>query len=1103
MSILFVHAVTRAAGPLASNEPLQPDVAAASGEAQVAMSAVTIPENWTINLFASEPMVANIVAFDIDLEGRLFVAESYRQNRGVTDNRGHDDTWLLADLSAQTVQDRIDYHRRLLGDSAVTYTQHDDRIRRLIDADSDGKADDSVVFANGFHRLEEGTGAGVLARGNDVYYTCIPRLWKLSDRNGDGEADDRNVISDGYGVRVAFRGHDLHGLTMGPDGRLYFSVGDRGYHVTTSDGKVIADPATGAVFRCEMDGSSLEVFCNGLRNPQELAFNDLGDWFTVDNNSDSGDKARIVQLLQYGDSGWRMYYQYLPTRGPFNEDRLWEPWHPAQPAYIVPPIANFTDGPSGLAYYPGTGFSDEWKDRFLICDFRGAASQSGVRSFKLSPAGAFYKLESDDQPIWSVLATDVAFGPDGALYVSDWVDGWDGVGKGRIYRLTDNRFHDSPDVKEVAKLLGGDWRSLPTEDLVAGLAHSDRRIRLESQWELAHRRDTAVLLPIAISTDTPTLGRLHALWGADMVARVDLRKRPAVIDAIRPLMEDADPVIRAAAAKVVGERGDQDSVARLTNLLTDESSRVRYYATLSLAHLKAASAMPAVVQLLETNNDSDPALRHAGQVFLSLAVPAAQVATLSEHKSEAVRRSAVVALRRTTSGEVVRFLTSESPLVSAEAARAIHDAPIPLALQALASMIETPLANVPLLRRVINANYRIGSPEAAKALAKFAARGSNPELMRIEALDCLAEWDNVDPRDRVLGDVRQVTPRSRADAFDALSSEMEAILAGSETIREKAIEVAAKRGIKKVAPWLAMRVIDSNHNWQTRASALTGLAKLDSSKATELAKEVKLAPANELLEAALRVLADHDAAASIDTFIAATESRGTKVRQLAWDILATIEDERANEAISNAVRQYLEGTLASEVALNVLEAARDRLDVPTMEDLKEHQLSLRESDPLAPWLTSLHGGDAMAGKKLFFEKTELSCVRCHRIESLGGEVGPELTTIGKQKDARYLLESICLPNTTIAEKFGSMVIATDSGQVFTGIVKSETEEAIELTQVDGSLVQVAQEEIVALRSGKSAMPADLVQHLSGRELRDLVAYLSSLQTETQPSTDVQ
>ena len=276
----------------ATNEPLAPDVEEASDEAVQSMLGIAIPEQWKISLFAAEPHVANIVAFDLDYQGRLYVAESFRQDRGVTDNRAHDETWLLADLAAETVQDRIDYHKKLLGDAAITYAQHDDRVRRAVDTDGDGRVDSSTVLASGFNRIEDGTGAGVLARGSDVYYTCIPKLWKLIDQDDDGIADERIVLSDGYGVRVAFRGHDLHGLLIGPDGRLYFSIGDRGYKVTKTDGQVLSDPASGAVFRCELDGSNLEVYATGLRNPQELAFNDVGDFFTVDNNSDSGDQAQ-------------------------------------------------------------------------------------------------------------------------------------------------------------------------------------------------------------------------------------------------------------------------------------------------------------------------------------------------------------------------------------------------------------------------------------------------------------------------------------------------------------------------------------------------------------------------------------------------------------------------------------------------------------------------------------------------------------------------------------------------------------------------------------------------------------------------------------------
>ncbi|MFO0940195.1 MAG: hypothetical protein U0930_05455 [Pirellulales bacterium] len=187
--------------------PQEPKVAEASREAQDAISSFKIPEGWHAELFAAEPNVANIVAFTLDRQGRAYVCESFRQNTGITDNRGHDEKWLRADLASKTVADRIAFHKLLLGEKGVAdYQAQDDRIRLLEDTDGDGLADRSTVFASGFNRLEDGTGAGVVELGDSVYYTCIPKLWKFVDRDGDGKADERVVLHDGYGVRVAFRG---------------------------------------------------------------------------------------------------------------------------------------------------------------------------------------------------------------------------------------------------------------------------------------------------------------------------------------------------------------------------------------------------------------------------------------------------------------------------------------------------------------------------------------------------------------------------------------------------------------------------------------------------------------------------------------------------------------------------------------------------------------------------------------------------------------------------------------------------------------------------------------------------------------------------------
>ena len=103
--------------------PKKPVIAEASDEGRSAIGGFKIPEGWKCELFAAEPDLANPVAFYVDNKGRVFVCESFRQNKGVTDNRGHDLEWQMADQAAQTVQDRIDYHKRLLPDKGASYVE--------------------------------------------------------------------------------------------------------------------------------------------------------------------------------------------------------------------------------------------------------------------------------------------------------------------------------------------------------------------------------------------------------------------------------------------------------------------------------------------------------------------------------------------------------------------------------------------------------------------------------------------------------------------------------------------------------------------------------------------------------------------------------------------------------------------------------------------------------------------------------------------------------------------------------------------------------------------------------------------------------------------
>ena len=167
----------------------------------------------------------------------------------------------------------------------------------------------------------------MLARHGKVWFTNIPSLWLLEEQP-DGKVK-KNELLRGFGVRFNFTGHDFHGLALGHDGKIYFSIGDRGMHVKTREGGVVDFPDEGAVYRSNPDGTELEIVHRGLRNPQELVFDEHGNLFTGDNDSDQSDMERLVYLVEGGDSGWRVGYQHAPRGhgGPWIKRRLVEAAH--------------------------------------------------------------------------------------------------------------------------------------------------------------------------------------------------------------------------------------------------------------------------------------------------------------------------------------------------------------------------------------------------------------------------------------------------------------------------------------------------------------------------------------------------------------------------------------------------------------------------------------------------------------------------------------------------------------------------------------------------------------------------------------------------------
>ncbi|HEY2411775.1 MAG TPA: PVC-type heme-binding CxxCH protein [Pirellulaceae bacterium] len=1072
--------------------PEEPKIAEASDEGQQALAGFRIPRGLKGQLWAAEPMLANPVAFCVDSRGRIFVCETFRQKRGIEDNRDHAH-WLDDDLAAQSVADRLAYIKKHLGEKANNYTKYDDRVRLLEDTDGAGRANKSTVFADHFNGILDGTAAGVLFDRGSLYLTCIPDLWLLKDTDGDGRADLRKSLSSGYGVRFAFRGHDMHGLVIGPDGRLYFSIGDRGLNVE-HDGRRLINAESGSVLRCDLDGSNLELFATGLRNPQELAFDDFGNLFAGDNNSDSGDQARWVHLVEGGDSGWRMAYQYFSDRGPFNREKLWHPQHEGQPAYIVPPVANIASGPSGLAYYPGTGLPEHFQGRFLLCDFRGGPANSGVRSFRVKPKGASFELVDAQEEIWSVLATDVDFGPDGAIYLTDWVNGWNGEGKGRIYKFSSPELAQSAAVQEVKQLLADGFAHRSTTDLIKLLSHADRRVRQESQFALVDKRATSELAAIA-KASASQLARMHAIWALGQLhRRGGLDASSTLVSLLLPLLHDNDAEIRAQAANVLGDCRQTAAWEKLVSQLTDESPRVRLFAAQGLGKFGRKEAIEPLIALLAANDDRDAVLRHAAVMGLvgSSGEDANKLLSFAKHSSAAVRMGIVLALRQLASDHIGLLLDDVDPRIVVEAARAIYDAPIPAALPKLASLISRGSEDESLMRRVLAANFRLGAPANAQAIAVYAAQSDAPTAMRVEALDMLRAWAKPSGRDRVLGMWRPISERSAENAADALRKNLAGALNGPEAVRSKAGHAAAELGIKEVIPELHKMLIDKSQSAAARANVLPALFALHDPDLEVVARRALADDASAIRAAARTLLAQRGTPDALHLLADAATKGDWIERQAALAALATVADSSANTLLATALDELLAGNYPANARLDLLTAAAQRNDSVLDAKIAQWEARRAADDPLAPYAECLEGGDATRGRQLFFERAQLSCVRCHKAGETGGDVGPELTKIAVDKKRDYLLEAIVTPNKTVAKNFETIVVLDADGQQHTGILRQEDDEKLTLITPEAKLVTIAKANIEARKAGKSSMPEDLVKHLSKAELRDLLEFLASL-----------
>ncbi len=502
-----------------------------------------------LSVFASEPMITNPTAIDIDTQGRVWVAE-------------------------------IEFYR------SKAKNPPSEKIKVLEDTDGDGKADKVTVFADDVFAP-----MSICVAGDKVYVATSPDLWVYEDKDGDLKADGPpKKLLTGFGGTN--HDHGAHSLVLGPDHKWWMSHGDTGFNVTGTDGSQIKFQ-WGGMLRGELDGSKLETVAVNFRNPYEICVSSFGEPYCSDNDNDGNFSVRICWIMEGGDYGWfGRPPQKVPPGTPFGEH-----WHFRGhiPGFVPATLVTGFGSPCGICYYEGDAFGPEYKNVPLHAD-------AGPREVRMYPhQNAGYGQQATSRVLISsegdnyFRPDDICAAPDGSLYLSDWYDG--GVGghaynnpnQGRIFLLR-------PAGKELTRIgKPGPYQNIP--DAIEGLKNPNLSTQyLARERLLAEGQASVPALEALLQADEPNY-RARALWVLD---RLGGKARNAVVE----VLDSPDASLRALAVRILRRHAGDHAEAILART-DDASPEVRREVLLALRNLTGSQADAALVKLASAYDGSD------------------------------------------------------------------------------------------------------------------------------------------------------------------------------------------------------------------------------------------------------------------------------------------------------------------------------------------------------------------------------------------------------------------------------------------------------------------------------------------------------------------
>ncbi|RCS41467.1 hypothetical protein DTL42_23215 [Bremerella cremea] len=422
-----------------------------------------------------------------------------------------------------------------------------DRIRRFSDTDGDGKFDTWSTFYEG----TEATMSLRTSPDGSIYVATRMEVFRLRDTNGDHVADQRDEIAH-LETEERYPHDGLAGLALGPDGLLYFGLGENlgaPYTIVGSDGtKLTGGGEGGTIYHCQMDGSDLQRMATGVWNPFGMVFDPLGRLFMVDNDPDSRPPCRLLQIVPGGDYG----YQFRYGRTGVHPLQAWNGELPG----TLPMVAGTGEAPSGIVWYAGELWGTSWGDH-RIETFHLGHNGAGVQA----TAQTVVQGDPDFRPV------DFAIAPDGSLYFTDWVDrSYPVHGRGRIWRLS--------------------WKEQPV---------ASQPLPLSAQEELAAKLRTSSPALDQLDSADPFL-RQAAVYGLSQhlqrLQEIDLAnvssgsQRAGILEAMRWANERQFLL---------------DRPEMLKKALNDPDDEVRIFAMRWIADLKQTDYLPQLKERLQTH----------------------------------------------------------------------------------------------------------------------------------------------------------------------------------------------------------------------------------------------------------------------------------------------------------------------------------------------------------------------------------------------------------------------------------------------------------------------------------------------------------------------